>query len=183
MEGGKKEQSKWGIKLKNVIKKLRNSLEWSTPIMVVYESIIQLMMAFLLFFIKPRFIAANALSDEDSAFTVFSSYFFGILALLSVTALFLISLRLVFVSQKTLEHPLIKRKYGVLYDELKTSSRMFILYNLVFVYRRSIVCFVYLFIPEAMYFQLIFTLFQNMAIMIYIGHINPFMHPQANFRE
>ena len=45
------------------------------------------------------------------------------------------------------------------------------------------VCFIYLFISAYMQFQLIFTFYQNIAIMMFVAHFRPFITRSYNFRE
>lgn len=115
--------------------------------------------------------------------TKICSFAFGILSISSVFLLIIITLRLMSVRLVILTNKVIIRKYGVLYQSLKTETRWQMFYCFLFVYRRVAMCLVYLFMSSIMNFQLMFTLYQNMVIMMFVAHIRPFITRRYNFRE
>lgn len=89
---------------------------WSDTLAVIYESITQLTMAFLLFCSKPRFLV----EDHDNTYTAAMSDIFGVLCIVMIAFILSLSLRILFVDEITLNLPHISKKIGVLYEGIRT---------------------------------------------------------------
>lgn len=137
-------------------------------------------MAFLLYVIEPRFIKFK---DVSSMWTKICSFVFGCLSLISIIILFVISLRLIYLDKSVLENPLIIRKFGVLYDNLKTSKRIYLVYVSLFIYRRSFMAIIYLFLSGSNHWQILYTIYQNFALSMFVGFNKPFKIKSDYFRE
>lgn len=97
--------------------------------------------------------------------------------------MYFISIRLMYLPEKTLLTVGYMQKYGVLYEDLKTKSKKYIFMAFIFVLRRSVVCFVYLYLQNKNYFQIMITLFLNTFFMIYTVSISPYRLKSLNKRE
>lgn len=92
-------------------------------------------------------------------------------------------MRIVTNTQKVLLHPKISRKFGFIYNELKTSSKTTLSQSLIFFVRRSILCFTCLFLKNHLCFQLMMIEFINLFAMILIVSSKPYSLRQTNKRE
>jgi hypothetical protein len=68
-----------------------------------------------------------------------------------------------------LQHPKYIQKYSVLWQGLRTNSKVKLFYSMVFIMRRSLVCFQYLLLVNYNYFQVQIATFVNLLIMEYVG--------------
>lgn len=157
---------------------MMNRIMWSDTFTVIYESVTQLTMALLLFVLRPRF-----LMDSTRSYTEIMSDIFGGMCGLMLFFLFFMSIRILRVHETILQHPLVIRRYGVLYEHIKISTTSQRLTTFMFMYRRFIVCFMYIFMSNWVFFQIQFTLIQNIVFIIHLGIAEPYTTRSENRKE
>lgn len=111
--------------------------------MLIHESIIQITMSIFLFMQKPFQLVNENLSD---AFTDVSSYLFLGVYTVAITAQLILYIRIIFIDERVLSNPVILRKYGFIYEDIRYKSKTSKLINVFFVSRRMLVCFISLYL-------------------------------------
>jgi hypothetical protein len=147
-EGGKSlivKMKSWKFWLKavgNYQKTLRKGLIWGAPLLVSHESVTQLTMACLLFVIKPREIEDEEIKDP---FTSWFSFFFVAVCFIMLFSILSLSIRLWFLPRQARMSGMVSLRYNLMVEELRPKSRWSMLNNIIFIGRRILSCFIYLF--------------------------------------
>ena len=101
-------------------------------------------MSGLLYWFKPT---VPGLQSEDEFTDKFLTAI-GYGCLLLVILNLLLVLKLMLTSQDNLRNSYSNKRFGFLYKNLRTDSAVALFFNVLFNYRRIVVCFVYLFLVD-----------------------------------
>ena len=136
-------------------------------------------MAFLLFVDKPRSLQSN----DAYSYTLVLSDIFGAICLVLLLFIFTMSVRILKVPKEILEHPVIKKRYGVLYLNSKLDNLWQRLITFLFVFRRTSACLICLYLSHALWLQIQLTLLQNLLFIIHAGTSRPYASRAENRKE
>ena len=101
-------------------------------------------MSGLLYWFKPT---VPGLQSEDEFTEKFvTALGYGCLVLVMLTLL--VEIKLMLTSQESLRNNYSNKRFGFLYQNLRTDSAAALFFNVLFSYRRIVVCFVYLFLVD-----------------------------------
>jgi hypothetical protein len=115
---------------------------YNQPIMMVLEAVLQITMAGMLGWFKPSVPGVDSGDEFTESFATATGYS----CLIMVIILLSLAFRLMLKSSEDLQERASNKKFGVLYENLKTTKKSSLFFNVVFIYRRIVVCFVYLFL-------------------------------------
>ena len=83
-----------------------------------------------------------------------------------VTILLLLAIAVMLTKSEVLLRSAYKKRIFTLYENLKTTKKSSLFFNVVFIYRRIAMCIVYLFFVDIPALQIIFHILQNLLIFI-----------------
>lgn len=82
-----------------------------------------------------------------------------------------------------LDNDNVSSSLGSFYDDLKLNSKTAVLYNAIFLFRRLTLPLVLVFLAAYPYLQVMFMIFQNLLVLIYLFEVRPFETPFMNRLE
>ena len=161
--------------------KLRHMIFWGQIIVLVYESVLHMTISGLLYLEQPQMEGMGEMTEAQIGTSRISS-FVGLLAGCMVFLLFFFSIYITRVPESKLETKSFTTKFGFMYEVLHLSKKARSL-NIVFIWRRVIVCFVYIYLSSFPGQQIQFTMAQNLFYCIYLGIFLPYNSTPTNRKE
>ena len=156
--------------------KLVNYLFINPILLVVHESIIQLLISGILFYYEPP--ALIAIQNLVNKFTVTMTQLFAGFCLAIFLTYTLICIFVLKASTQTLLKPQYLNRIGSLYQKFELEhGRNFLM---VFIGRRVLIVVLALYYTDKIGIQIMTQMLVNLLIMIYVGQVRPFSNPRAN---
>lgn len=109
----------------------------------------------------------------------------SIAILLTTVAIFYPFMILFLICKNTskLEDAAYKKKCGALYEEIKTSSKSALTYNVLFVLRRLIIAAMCIFLEQYVFLQIQIMIISSLLTLTYLFRVRPFEQPLQNRLE
>lgn len=156
-----------------------NKLYCNPLLLLVQESIIQLMISGLLFYNQPN--ALMKISELVNWLSFNSSSMFAMLCFILCSMFLTVSLLVIFLKEETLSKPSVFNRIGHTYQDLDLKRGM--LYLLIYFFRRLVIVYLALFFTTFLGMQILFQLYINLFVMIYVGNVRPFKTAKMNRDE
>ena len=150
--------------------------------MMVFESVFQLSMAGLIYLESPGELLSLQKEYQTSSL-VFSQITGFLCIFFSLFVMPLTVITLLCTKSNVLKSFEIKKRFGFLYESLRSNEMMSMLYNCVFVFRRIIISISSLYMADLSSLQLMLLVITNMLTMVYIGNYLPFKLHEQNREE
>lgn len=153
----------WWLLIK--ILRLLNKLYCNPILLLVQESIIQLLMSGLLFYNQPP--ALMEISRLVNWFSFSSSFMFAGLCFVLCSMFLVVCLLVLILKKETLNKPSVFNRIGHSYQDLDAKRGMFHL--LIYFLRRLIIVYLALFYSNVVGTQILCQLYINLFVVIYVG--------------
>ena len=144
-------------------------LFYGAILLAIQESLFPLLISGILMFNEPVSVLDQMDETFQMKFTYIASYVVGVLSYILAAWYFIVSWRIMTIDKEKLRSQEVRKYYKVMFEDLRVDSTLALSYNVMYITRRVAMSLVFLFWSQYPGQQILFALYTNLVMNIYVG--------------